>query len=276
VAKSIYGSLLLKTQSSLIFADADSTNTVSLRAPATVGSNLTLTLPASVTASGVLSTDGSGNLSAALLVNANVSGSAAIAYSKLALTNSIVNADINSAADIALSKLVAQAPNLALVSDGVGVISTSAVTATELGYVSGVTSAIQTQLGGKASTALSNLTVSGLAAESLLVGTSSSAVESVAVGTDGQVLSVVAGAVAWADAAASVASFKTDWETADTAVFAIDHSLNSLDVKVEIYDIATGETIEVDSVVRTDVDTLTVTASEAPPAGGWRVLILAV
>jgi len=276
MAKSIYGSLLLKTQSSLIFADADSSNTVSLRAPSTVSSNLTLTLPASVTASGVLSTDGSGNLSAALLVNANVSASAAIAYSKLALTNTIVNADINSAADIALSKLVALAPNLAVVSDGSGVLDVSTTTSTEIGYVSGVTSSIQTQLDNKAGEALDNLTVSGLASQSLLVGSSSSAVASLAVGTNGQILSVVGGNVAWADAAASVASFKTDWETADTATFIIDHQLNSLDVKVEIYDIATGETIEVDSVVRTDVDTLTVTASEAPPAGGWRVLILAV
>lgn len=40
-----------------------------------------------------------------LIANANVSGSAAIAYSKLALTNSILNADINTAAAIAYSKL---------------------------------------------------------------------------------------------------------------------------------------------------------------------------
>jgi hypothetical protein len=39
------------------------------------------------------------------IVNADVSASAAIAYSKLSLTNSILNADINSSAAIALSKL---------------------------------------------------------------------------------------------------------------------------------------------------------------------------
>lgn len=44
----------------------------------------------------------------------------------------------------------------ALVSDANGKISTSSVTSTELGYVSGVTSAIQTQLSNKASTDLSN------------------------------------------------------------------------------------------------------------------------
>jgi len=86
------------------------------------------------------------------IVNADVNASAGIAYSKLALSSSIVNADIASAAAIALSKLAALTASRALVSDGSGVISPSAVTSTELGYVSGVTSAIQTQFTGKQST----------------------------------------------------------------------------------------------------------------------------
>lgn len=45
----------------------------------------------------------------------------------------------------------------ALASDASGKVAVSATTSTELGYVSGVTSAIQTQLNGKASTALDNL-----------------------------------------------------------------------------------------------------------------------
>ncbi len=45
----------------------------------------------------------------------------------------------------------------ALISDANGIPTHSAVTSTELGYVSGVTSAIQTQIDGKASTALGNL-----------------------------------------------------------------------------------------------------------------------
>lgn len=61
----------------------------------------------------------------------------------------IVNTDINASAAIALSKLAALTNARALVSDGSGVISVSAVTSTELGYVSGVTSAIQTQLNDK-------------------------------------------------------------------------------------------------------------------------------
>lgn len=92
------------------------------------------------------------NLAASIL-NADINASAAIAYSKLNLSASIVNADIASAAAIALSKLAALTANMALQSNGSGVISASSVTATELGYVSGVTSAIQTQLNATEKTA---------------------------------------------------------------------------------------------------------------------------
>lgn len=64
------------------------------------------------------------------------------------ITN-IENADIKAAAAIALDKLAATTASRALVSDASGFVSASSVTATELGYVSGVTSAIQTQLGNK-------------------------------------------------------------------------------------------------------------------------------
>ncbi|MFN5866645.1 MAG: beta strand repeat-containing protein, partial [Candidatus Kapaibacterium sp.] len=50
----------------------------------------------------------------------------------------------------------------ALVSDGTGVISASAVTATELGYLSGVTSAIQTQIDAKVPTTRTVSTTSPL------------------------------------------------------------------------------------------------------------------
>jgi len=62
---------------------------------------------------------------------------------------SIDNSHIAAAAGIALSKLAAVTASRALVSSAGGFISASAVTATELGYVSGVTSAIQTQLNAK-------------------------------------------------------------------------------------------------------------------------------
>ena len=65
----------------------------------------------------------------------------------------IVNGQISASAAISLSKLAALTASRALVSDGSGVISASSVTSTELGYVSGVTSAIQTQLNNKAADA---------------------------------------------------------------------------------------------------------------------------
>jgi hypothetical protein len=68
------------------------------------------------------------------IVNADVSNSAAIAYGKLNLSNSIVNADVNASAGIDATKI------------GAGSVSN-----TELGYVDGVTSSIQTQLDAKLS-----------------------------------------------------------------------------------------------------------------------------
>jgi len=64
----------------------------------------------------------------------------------------IVNADVNASAAIAVTKLAAVTASRALVSDGSGFVSPATTTATEIGYVNGVTSAIQTQLNGKAAT----------------------------------------------------------------------------------------------------------------------------
>lgn len=54
--------LQINSAQSVKFSDADSSNYVAIKAPATVSSNLTLTLPTSVTNGHVLKTDGSGNL----------------------------------------------------------------------------------------------------------------------------------------------------------------------------------------------------------------------
>lgn len=99
-----------------------------------------------------------GVLSASTLVNADVSSSAAIAYSKLALSGSIVNADVNTSAAIAVSKLAALTISRALVSDGSGFVSAATTTSTEIGYVNGVTSAIQTQMDTKYAKAGGQLT----------------------------------------------------------------------------------------------------------------------
>jgi hypothetical protein len=88
------------------------------------------------------------------ILNADLAGS--IAYSKLVLTGSIVNGDItagtilntaiNASAAIAHTKMAALTASKAPVLDASGFVVASSVTATELGYLSGVTSAIQTQL----------------------------------------------------------------------------------------------------------------------------------
>lgn len=71
----------------------------------------------------------------------------------------LTDSNIAAAAAIALSKLAALTANRALASDVSGIIVATAVTDTELGYLSGVTSAIQTQFSGKLS--LSGGTMTG-------------------------------------------------------------------------------------------------------------------
>ena len=66
------------------------------------------------------------------------------------ITN-IVNADIKSSAAIAFSKMENLTASRALVSDGSGDVSVSAVTSTEIGHLDGVSSNVQTQLDAKAS-----------------------------------------------------------------------------------------------------------------------------
>tara|TARA_X000001382_G_scaffold120361_1_gene101861 strand:- start:458 stop:1198 length:741 start_codon:yes stop_codon:yes gene_type:complete len=65
--------------------------------------------------------------------------------------NAVVNASVASGAAIAFSKMADLTASRALVSDGSGDVSVSAVTSTEIGYLDGVTSAIQTQIDTKAS-----------------------------------------------------------------------------------------------------------------------------
>jgi len=116
----------------------------------------TFQLTGDVEASGV-TFDGTGNVSlttvigTGAIVNADVNSSAQIAYSKLNLTNTIVDADVNASAAIAWTKI---APS-------------STVSTTELGYLDGVTSAIQTQLDAKLSTATATSTYAPLASPAL-------------------------------------------------------------------------------------------------------------
>lgn len=89
------------------------------------------------------------------ITDAKVAAAAAIARTKLAsgTANRMV---VNDGSGV-MSDAAAITAARALISDVNGIPTHSAVTSTELGYVSGVTSALQTQIDGKASTALNNL-----------------------------------------------------------------------------------------------------------------------
>jgi hypothetical protein len=90
-----------------------------------------------------------GTADQALKMNA---GGTAYEWGKLA------DANIAAAAAIALSKLATVTASKALVSDASGFISASAVTSTELGYLSGVTSAVQTQINTNSTNITTNAT----------------------------------------------------------------------------------------------------------------------
>lgn len=106
----------------------------------------------------------------------------------------IVNADVNASAAIALTKLAATTASRALASDASGFIVASSVTDTELGYVSGVTSAIQTQLNNRLTV---NLT--SVATGDIVYYTGSEWVN-LAIGTTNQFLRVSGGGIpAWLD-----------------------------------------------------------------------------
>ena len=90
----------------------------------------------------------------ATYIEGGISGDITISSGTAAIGSGvIVNADINSSAAIAFSKMEDLTVSRALVSDGNGDVSVSAVTSTEIGHLDGVTSAIQTQLDTKATNA---------------------------------------------------------------------------------------------------------------------------
>lgn len=105
----------------------------------------------------VLKGDNAGNAIAATVGTDYVTGSSTNTFTNKtfdadgtgnSITN-IENADIKAAAAIAVNKLAALTVSRAVVTDGSGFVSAATTTSTEIGYVNGVTSAIQTQLNGK-------------------------------------------------------------------------------------------------------------------------------
>ena len=182
--------LVTGNQGDLRFNDADSSNFVAFQAPATVGSNITWTLPAEdASVSGyALVSDASGTLSwaaaGATIAQDEATNTNFNLYFASATSGALTSVKYDSGVHYnpstgTLTSSVVDATTLKI--GGTSVSSTATelnvldgipgtLTATELGYVDGVTSAIQTQLDAKAplaSPALTgtatavNLTVSG-------------------------------------------------------------------------------------------------------------------
>lgn len=101
------------------------------------------------------------------------------------------------------------------------------------------------------------------------------AVSKLAAGTNTYVLTTTAGVPVWAAPVPTVLSASATWLTADGTTKVVTHSLGTLNVLVQIYDIATGTTLQIDSVTRTDTNTITLVASQAPGVS-WKILILAI
>ena len=118
------------TSAKILVADGTSFQEVAISGDVTIASNGAVTIANGAVENSMLADDavGANQLASNAVVNASVASGAAIAFSKMA--------------DLTASR--------ALVSDGSGDVSVSAVTSTEIGYLDGVTSAIQTQINAKA------------------------------------------------------------------------------------------------------------------------------
>jgi hypothetical protein len=174
------------TKADVGLSAVDNTSDATKNAAVATLTNKTLTSPVINTPTGIVkgdvglsnvdnTSDTTKNAAAVTLTNKTIAaGSNTI--------TGLADANIAAGAAIARNKLVAVTTNRAIVSDGSGFDSVSATTATEVGYLSGVTSAIQTQFTGK-------LDKSALTAKGDLISASGAATPvAVGVGTYGQVL----------------------------------------------------------------------------------------
>ena len=139
------------------FADAYNTHYITLGTGESLTGNRTLTLTLgdanrSLTLSGNATLSGTNSGDQTITLTGAVTGSGTASFATTLASGAVSNAHVAAGAAIAFGKMAALTASRALASDGSGVVSPTSVTATELGYLSGVTSAIQTQLSGKAAT----------------------------------------------------------------------------------------------------------------------------
>lgn len=184
-------------------------------------------LPIAVPVSGDLTnTGGNFQIASGVIVNADINASAGIVFTKFAPTtaNRAIVTDgsgfliTSSTTDVEIGYLGGASSNIqtqlngkqatitgaastvttlnltanrAVVSNGSGKIDISTATSTEVGYLSGVTSAIQTQLNNKLSVSLVS------PADGDMLYQTSGVYTNIPAGTNGQVLTIVAGLPSW-------------------------------------------------------------------------------
>lgn len=236
MAKKFYANLQLQGQSRLSFADADSTNVVAFRAPATVSSDVLWTLPAAdSTGTQTLVSDGAGTLSFSNFAS-SVNG----------LSGTVV-----------------------LDTDDIG------EGATNLYYTE---ARFDASFSGKSTTDLAEGTnlyftdaraVDAIEAVSLVTLDPANDEVIILDATDGVLKKVAASELA------GVTKVSFDIANTDTFPLALSHNLGTRDVQVQIYDAASPyDTIILDSVERTDVNTVTVNPVGAPASFTWRVVVI--
>jgi len=199
------------------------------------------------------------------IVNADIASSAAIAYSKLALGGSILNSDISSSASIAYSKL-----NLASSITNNDINPSAAIAYSKLALSGSV---LLTDLSPSISIPYANLSLTGSIEESDLVSGIIDDLLPAQTGNAGKFLRTDGTSASWETVSggggvSGVAAYAENWTTGTTKV--ISHGLSSTDVVVSVID-DSSNIIYVDAEV-TDVNTITLTSSEAP-SGTWRVVI---
>ncbi len=89
------------------------------------------------------------------------------------VAGSLTNTDISASAAIALTKLAALPASRGVVTDGSGVLTTGTTTAAEIGYLTGLTGPLQTQVDGKQPLDTDLTALAGISSNGLLVRTGS-------------------------------------------------------------------------------------------------------
>jgi len=79
-------------------------------------------------------------------------------------------------------------------------------------------------------------------------------------------------AVAGGGGSSGVSKKVGTWSSGTTLTIA--HNLNTTDIIVSVRETSSGEMVMMSSVVVVDVNNVSLTASDSPPAGGWRVVVV--